>query len=77
MVIAIAPLKAAPMAEPDGGDFVFGLKRPHAEMLEFAQLVQNVARWRDRVGPRKSSLSLSRAPAIMPQANAWLPVTLR
>ena len=48
-VTAIAPPKAAPMAEVDGGDFVFGLERADAEVLVPRQLVQNVAGRRDRI----------------------------
>ncbi len=44
VVTAIAPPKAAPMAERDRGDFVLGLERAHAEVL-VAATARAECRW--------------------------------
>src|SRR5919199_869630 len=37
----------------DRGDLVFGLERGHAELTVLGELVQDVARWRDRIAAKE------------------------
>ena len=47
------PPKAAPMAAPDAGDLVLGLHGAHPEVLVLGELVEDVRRRGDRVGPEE------------------------
>ena len=52
-MIAIAPPKAAPIAERHARDLVLGLESVDREILEGREIMQNVAGRSDRIGAQK------------------------
>ena len=78
VVTPMAPPKAAPERRADAGDLVLGLEGEDVELLERRELVQDVARRRDRVAAEEERQAGLAAPRRRsPSAVAVLPVMLR